>query len=117
MEAILVGIGGAFGAVLRYGIGQLIGSRQFPWATLVVNAQGSVILGIVIFGVSDSEMLLLVGVGFCGAFTTFSSFSFQTVELWERGDHMLALVNALGNLGMSLLGFACAWFLVEVGLV
>jgi CrcB protein len=54
-----------------------------------------------------------VSVGFCGAFTTFSSFSFQTVSLWERGERARAAVNAVANLLVSLLAFAGAWLLVS----
>jgi len=112
MEILLISIGGAVGAVLRYVVGQLIDNTSFPWATLVVNALGSFILGSVIFGVSDSDILLLVSVGFCGAFTTFSSFSFQTVSLWEHGEQRDAFLNALGNLFVSLLAFGAAWVLI-----
>jgi CrcB protein len=113
MEILLISIGGAVGAVLRYVVGQLIDNTSFPWATLVVNALGSFILGSVIFGVSDSDILLLVSVGFCGAFTTFSSFSFQTVSLWEQGEQRDAFLNALGNLTFSLLAFGAAWLLIS----
>lgn len=112
MEILLISIGGAVGAVLRYVVGQLIDNTPFPWATLVVNALGSFILGSVIFGVSDSDILLLVSVGFCGAFTTFSSFSFQTVSLWEQGERRGAFLNAFGNLIVSLLAFEAAWVLI-----
>lgn len=113
MEILLISIGGAVGAVLRYVVGQLIDNTSFPWATLVVNALGSFILGSVIFGVSDSDILLLVSVGFCGAFTTFSSFSFQTVSLWEQGEQRDAVLNALANLTASLLAFGAAWLLIS----
>ena len=112
MEVFLISIGGAVEAVLRYLAGQVIDSSSFPWARLVVNALGSFILGSVIFGVSDSDILLLVSVGFCGAFTTFSSFSFQTVRLWDRGEQGAAFLNAFGNLTISLLAFGAAWVLV-----
>jgi len=77
-----------------------------------VNTLGSFLLGVVLFGIRDTETLLLVSVGFCGAFTTFSSFSFQTVSLWEQDRQIRALCNALGNLGGSLLAFGVAWLLV-----
>lgn len=113
MELLLISVGGALGAVFRYTIGQLFSSPVFPWATLVVNALGSVVLGTVLFGVSRTDVLLLISVGFCGAFTTFSSFSFQTVSLWEQDEHMRAILNAVGNLLVSLGGFAIAWLLVS----
>ena len=112
MEAVLISVGGALGAVLRYGVGQLLGKTSFPWATLLVNALGSGILGAVVFGVTDTGTLLLVSVGFCGAFTTFSSFSFETVRLWERGEPLQAGLNAGGNLVVSLLAFGTAWLVV-----
>lgn len=112
MEVLLISLGGALGAVLRYAVGQLLSKPSFPWATLVVNALGSFVLGVVLFGVSRTDVLLLVSVGFCGAFTTFSSFSFQTVGLWERDEHARAVLNAVGNLLVSLLAFASAWLLV-----
>jgi CrcB protein len=112
MEALLLSTGGALGAVLRYSIGQFLDDPVFPWSTLVVNAVGSFLLAIVLFAGTSSELELLVGVGFCGAFTTFSSFSFQTVSLWERGNRRHAIFNAVGNLVISLTAFAGAWTLV-----
>ena len=112
MEAVLVSIGGALGAVLRYAIGQWLGRTSFPWATLLVNAVGSGILGAIVFGVDDTGTILLVSVGFCGALTTFSSFSFETVRLWERDKRWHAVLNAGGNLVVSLFAFGTAWLLV-----
>ena len=112
MEVLLISIGGAFGAVLRYLVGYLLDNTSFPWATLVVNAFGSFILGLVLFSVSDTDILLLINVGFCGAFTTYSSFSFQTVSLWEQDEQRRAFLNTFGNLVMSLLAFRTAWVLI-----
>lgn len=112
MEVLLVGLGGTFGACARYAVGQLLRGHSFPWATLAVNVLGSFVLGIVLFAGLTRPVGLLIGVGFCGAFTTFSSFSYQTVELWE-GDHPgLAAANAVGNLIASLSAFAIAWLIV-----
>jgi CrcB protein len=112
MEALLISTGGALGAVLRYSISQLLNDSVFPWSTLVVNAVGSFVLAIVLFAGTNSELEVLVGVGFCGAFTTFSSFSYQTVSLWERGKRRHAILNAVGNIVISLTAFAGAWILV-----
>jgi len=111
-EAALVGVGGALGAVARYAVGQLIDGTAFPWPTLLVNAAGSFLLGAVVLGSADAAVASLVGTGFCGAFTTFSSFSFETVELWERGRRRLAALNATGNLAASLAAFGLAWVVV-----
>ena len=112
MEVVLVSIGGALGASSRYVVGHVLRSTSFPWSTLLVNVVGSFLLGLVVFGANSEQLVLLVGVGFCGAFTTFSSFSFQTVELWERGMPSLAVLNAGGNLLVSLLAYGMAWVLV-----
>lgn len=112
MEALLVSIGGAAGAVLRYLVGQLLRKTDFPWATLLVNVVGSFVLGVVIVGGSRPEVHSLVSVGFCGAFTTFSSFSFETIRLWERGEATDAALNAIGNLVLSLIAFTAASLLV-----
>ena len=112
MEPLLVGIGGAIGAVGRFAVGRLVRYEAFPVGTLVVNVLGSFVLGLVLFGAPQSDLVLLVGVGCCGAFTTFSSFSFQTVELWEHGNPGLAALNAGGNLVVSLIGFGVGWLVV-----
>jgi len=112
MDAVLISIGGAVGASSRYLVGQLIAHYPAPWAAFAVNTLGSFLLGVVVFGVNSSEVALVVGVGFCGAFTTFSSFSYQTVRLWEQGDHGQALLNVGSSLFGALLAFGCAWLLL-----
>lgn len=112
--AHVVGTGGAIGAVARHWVGLWLSSDRFPWATLAVNVVGSFLLGLATFaGVSESTAFL-VGVGICGAFTTFSSFSVETVHLYERGDRRLAVANAVGNLALSLGGIALAWAVVAL---
>ncbi|XVH32164.1 fluoride efflux transporter CrcB [Haloferacaceae archaeon DSL9] len=114
--AYLVGTGGAIGAVLRYLVSQAIvsgfGPREFPLATLVVNVVGSFALGAVVFSDASESATLFVGVGACGAFTTYSSFSVQTVRLWENGRRGLAVVNAAGNLVLSFAALGLASVLV-----
>lgn len=105
MTALLVVVGAAVGAPLRYLVDLLVQSRHhtgFPFGTLTVNAAGSLVLGVVAAAVSGGApewLLTLVGTGFCGALTTFSTFGFETLRLLEEG----ALVQALLNLGVSLL--------------
>ena len=114
--AYLVGTGGAIGAVLRYLVANLIlwwrGPSTFPTSTLVVNVIGSFVLGLIVFGSAGTDAMLLVGVGICGAFTTYSSFSVQTVRLWEDGMRGYAVVNAISNLALSCLAVGVAWLLV-----
>lgn len=110
---LLVGTGGALGAVARYGVGLLLKSASgFPWATLSVNIVGSLLMGLVMgwlgrqTGVSE-PMRLFLAVGLLGGFTTFSAFSMELVTLLEKRD-MLA---AGGYLGASVLGGVAAFLL------
>ncbi|AXB43455.1 fluoride efflux transporter FluC [Amycolatopsis albispora] len=85
MTALLVAVGGAAGAVLRYLVHRLWASRTaFPWATFAVNVAGSALLGL-LTGVTGAAQALLA-VGLCGALTTYSTFGFETVELINRGQ-------------------------------
>lgn len=96
--AVLVGTGGAVGAVLRYGVNAAVEVESFPVGTLTVNVLGSFALAAVTFLGADEAVLLFVGTGVCGAFTTFSSFSVDTVRLVDQGRPGAAAANALGNL-------------------
>ncbi len=100
--AHLLGTGGALGAVLRYAVGRWLAHDRFPFATLAVNVIGSFVLGLVAFSGASDEVVLFVGVGACGSFTTYSSFSFETVRLWETGDHLRAILHAVGMLSLCL---------------
>jgi CrcB protein len=117
-----VALGGAIGSIGRYGIAlamvRLAGPR-FPWGTLVVNVVGSFIIGY--FGAlsagngrmpAPNEIRLFVLVGFCGGFTTFSSFSLQTLELFRSGEALLGGVNVLGSVALCL---AAVWLGVAAG--
>ena len=114
--AYLVGTGAAIGAVARYLVANLVvkwqGTGTFPTATLVVNVIGSFVLGLVVLGGASDPAALLIGTGACGAFTTYSSFSVQTVRLWEDGKVGLAAVNAVGNFALSAAAVGVAWLLV-----
>ncbi|OLZ42741.1 chromosome condensation protein CrcB [Natrinema saccharevitans] len=114
--AHVVGTGGAIGAVCRYWVGQWVSSRlereRFPVATVVVNVLGSFALGLVVFAGASESTLQLVATGICGSFTTFSSFSVETLRLYERGDRTLAIGNAAISLAGSLAAIGLAWGLV-----
>ena len=95
----------AIGAPLRYVVDRAVADRwagPLPWGTLMVNATGSLALGVVTglalyHGLPGTPKVLL-GTGFCGAYTTFSTFTFETVRLVEEGAVTEALRNALGTL-------------------
>ncbi|MHC3436740.1 fluoride efflux transporter CrcB [Natrialbaceae archaeon A-gly3] len=112
--AHLVGTGGALGALARYWVYLEVSWEDLPAATLVVNVVGSFLLGVLVFAGVDESTLQLLGVGFCGSVTTFSSFSVETVQLWERGDRTVAIVNAGVNLLASLVAIGLAWLILAV---
>jgi len=105
-----VALGGAIGALLRYQNGRLLtywlGARAvtaFPWATLVVNVVGSLIMGMLAgflarHGPAGEQWRLFIGVGVLGGYTTFSSFSLEMMMLIERGQPLQALTYALVSL-------------------
>lgn len=93
---VFVGLGGVAGALARHLVGERIGGERFD--TLAVNVLGSLALGAVLAAPVGDVVVLALGTGFCGAFTTFSTFAFETVRLFETGERRRALINALVNL-------------------
>lgn len=112
MEFLLVAVGGAIGATLRYLVTSWIQQRVdfFPWGTLAVNLVGSLLIGMLLEmtlrGYLSGQARLLIAVGLLGGFTTFSSLSWETLMLLEEGDMIPALLNAFGSL---LAGVMLAW--------
>jgi CrcB protein len=106
--AVLV-VGGALGAPARYFVDGWVEPRVrtlFPWGTFVVNVTGSLVLGVttglaLYHGLGDVPRAA-IATGFCGAYTTFSTFSYETVELLELGEHRRAVANALGSVAAGL---------------
>ncbi len=113
MTLLLVVLGAALGAPARFLTDRWVQGRHdtvFPWGTLTVNAVGSFILGAVIgagaAGRLPAAVVTAVGTGFCGALTTYSTFSYETVRLVEDGSTRFAALNALGSLAI---GLTAAW--------
>lgn len=100
VSALAVGAGGAAGAVSRYAVATAVERRAFD--VLAVNVLGSFVLGSVLTAGIEGPIRLAVAVGFCGAFTTFSSFAVETVRLAEDGRPVAAAVNAVGTLLLAL---------------
>ncbi|MFC5368084.1 fluoride efflux transporter FluC [Salinirubrum litoreum] len=101
IDAALVGAGGVLGAVARYLVGQRLSGRR---ATASVNVLGSALLGLVVTLPVGDSVLLAVGTGFCGAFTTFSSFAVEVADLSTDGAERVAGQYALLMLVGALLG-------------
>lgn len=110
MLYLYLAAGGVIGTLARYGLGKWIptwAGTDFPWHTLAINLTGSFILG---FTMRASDTLAIspevrgfVAVGFCGAFTTFSTFTLETVTLMQHGEWGRAGAYALGSVAMGLL--------------
>ena len=113
LGALLVIAGAVVGAPLRYLTDRLVQSRHdtgFPWGTFTVNAVGSFILGLTLGSSASPEVIALVGTGFCGSLTTYSTFAYETVQLAAGGSRLFAVFNAVGSvlagLGAAGLGLA-----------
>lgn len=119
MTALLVALGAAVGAPLRYLVDRAVQARHdsvFPWGTFTVNIAGSFIFGLLIHGTAvhqvPGSVNALLGVGLCGALTTYSTFGYETVRLLEERVHAYAVLNVaastVAGLGAAFCGIALA---------
>ena len=101
---LFVGAGGALGSIVRYAVSMLFAHLAIcsHWATLVVNVVGSLLIGVAIPLLSGAAHLFAV-VGFCGGFTTFSTFSSQAVQLFQVGERLTAAAYIAASLVVSVL--------------
>ncbi|TDD67084.1 fluoride efflux transporter CrcB [Jiangella aurantiaca] len=117
MTVLLVAAGAAVGAPLRYVVDRWVGIRLgagFPWGTLVVNVVGSFVLGLVLGSPSvGAEATALIGTGFCGALTTYSTFSYETLRLLEDGAWSRGVANVLVSVAAGLGAAALGWTLAS----
>jgi CrcB protein len=111
MTVLLVAMGAAVGAPLRYLTDRMVQSRygsDFPWGTLTVNVAGSLLLGFLVGLPVGAAWTTLLGTGFCGALTTYSTFSYETLQLARAGTRVRAAVyvmlSILAGLGAAALG-------------
>jgi CrcB protein len=121
MTLLEVGAGGLIGAPARLVVDQVVNSRTrgvFPWGTYVINATGAFVLGLITGltlyqGLGDVPSAV-IGTGFCGAYTTFSTFTWETVRLIEEGTPAAAFRNIAGSLVVGLLAAAAGMALAYV---
>jgi len=111
---VLIAIGGALGSIARYWVGSTVSGRlgsKFPYGTLIINLTACVILGFVLTYLGrraevDASWRFLIPVGFIGAYSTFSTYEWETLSTLRSGAFLLAALYALGSL---LLGLIAVW--------
>ena len=115
MTLLLVAVGAAVGAPLRYLTDRAVQARHdsvFPWGTLTVNVLGSLLLGLLTGLPASPAVTAVLGTGFCGALTTYSTFSYETLRLAQEGARFDALANVVvslvAGLGAASIGLVIA---------
>ncbi|MGC9292629.1 MAG: fluoride efflux transporter CrcB [Acidobacteriaceae bacterium] len=119
-DSLWVALGAVLGANLRYGIGRYIGRNfpiDFPLGTLLINVTGSFLLGAFFMWARGSSYMnpnwrLVVAVGFCGGYTTFSSFAWESYALVREGRWEMALLNVFASNLLGLLAVMAGAFLI-----
>jgi CrcB protein len=118
-ESLIIALGAACGANARYWLTTWFVDRfgpAFPWGTLVINVTGSLLIGAIMAAlaaraVTDPTLRLLLVTGFLGAYTTFSTFSYDTVRLLQTGEWIAAAGNVLGSVALGLAAAAAGIWL------
>ena len=118
MNFVFVGLGGALGAIGRYAISMIPIKTEFPFLTLITNILGAVLIGFISGMVSAKQdvsqnTVLFWKTGVCGGFTTFSTFSLEAYELFEKGSNILGLVYAVVSVVSCILGIICGKKIAE----
>ena len=118
MNFMFVGLGGALGAIGRYAISMIPIKTEFPFLTLITNILGAVLIGFISGMVSAKQdvsqnTVLFWKTGVCGGFTTFSTFSLEAYELFEKGSTILGLVYAVVSVVSCIFGIVCGKKIAE----
>lgn len=113
---LLVALGAAVGAPLRYLADRAVQARhntRFPWGTFTVNVAGSALLGFLAALPAATPVMAAAGVGFCGALTTYSTFSYETLRLIREGARFAAPANVIAGVTAGLGGGVCGFVLAH----
>ncbi len=110
----MVGIGGALGSILRFWLGSYVGGRfgsRFPYGTFVINVTGSFLIGVILTILAEKSNLspnwrYLIPIGFIGGYTTFSTFEYETLRLFQDGQVLSAVLNVALSV---IVGFVGVW--------
>lgn len=117
MNLLLVGIGGALGGIVRYQLGKMLSQKSgtaFPLGTFIINITGALLLGIVTSIKAGDNAYLLLGDGFLGAYTTFSTFMYEGFNLFRENETRNALVYILGSLLLGIIGYFAGFETVKL---
>ena len=121
MKYVAVGVGGFLGAIARYALGTYIGGRyglRFPLGTFIINVSGSFLIGLILTllarTTASAYWRYLIPIGFIGAYTTFSTFEYETLRAIQEGQLMTGFLNVALSL---VVGFVAVWVGAELGRV
>ena len=120
LKYVMVGIGGFLGAIARFWLGGYVGDRmgsRFPWGTFIINCSGSFVVGFIITLLAERthwspNWRYLIPVGFVGAYTTFSTFEYETLRAMQDGNFVIAALNVVLSV---VLGFVAVWIGIVAG--
>lgn len=114
MDLIFVGIGGALGSLARYQLGRIISQKSrmaFPAGTFLINITGAILLGLVSGLDAGRNIYLLLGDGFLGAYTTFSTFMYEGFSLFQDKKKLNAFIYILSSLLLGILGYVLGFWI------
>lgn len=116
INTLLVASGGILGALARYMVSSLFARRgpvMFPWGTLSINLTGSFLLGFILAAPRHADLVLFMGTGFLGAFTTFSTFKLENVQLIKRGKIKMAAAYLAFSYTVGILAALLGYWLAK----
>lgn len=116
MDYLLLAIGGATGSVARYSLGKYITSKSkgtFPYGTFLINLVGAFLLGVLSGSRANSNLKLMLGDGFCGAFTTFSTFMYEGFNLYKENELLNATIYIVLSLLLGIFGYALGFWVMS----